>query len=276
LALIAMKPTDALERIIIYARSGMGKSRFALSLPDTEKWGEILYYAADENSENLGSIAPSRWRRIHTIKPDSTNSVIQNFQEFCMRDWRPIYPKVRTIVVDTYTKIVRDAVQHSANTGSVTKEQHFKVGDPNNGGQVIPNRGDIEGVNALSWGFLDKLYDKQRHYNIILVFHEDSKKISTGQTQGGPAHPGWDMYEYLPSKVDTVIRLIREPILVPGASVPEMKVIAVTEHDGLYTAKVRENDYISGNVLGRVPLERDPSHFWLKYDEVFSSRGKEA
>lgn len=271
MALVPVKPSEGKERIIIYARAGMGKSRFALSLPDTEKWGEILYYAADENAENLASLHPSRRHRVNVLKPDSQHDMIHNFQQFCMQDWRPHYPKVKTLVVDTYTKIVRDAVQHSANTKSVTKETHFVVGDPNKGGQIIPNRGDIEGVNALSWGFLDKLYDKQRHYNIILVFHEDSKKISTGQTQGGPAHPGWDMYEYLPSKVDTVIRLDRATIMVPGASVPEMRVVAITEHDGLYTAKVRESNY-DGNPLARVVLDRDPSNFWIQYDKVYERK----
>jgi hypothetical protein len=260
--------TNQKERIIVYGRAGIGKTRFVLSL--TPRFGDILYYAADESSEFLQSLSSVKRARIHVLKPRGDDP-IRNFQQFCIQDWRKDFPTVGTLVVDTYTKIAQDAIAYSANTGAVTAEKHFKVGDPTAGGQVIPNRGDYMGVESISRGFLDRLLRDQAHYNIILVCHEDIKIVEgAGVSLGGPSHPGRKMTEDLPAMFSTVIRLIREPILTPGATTPENKVIAVTSHTGQYIAKLRENDEASGNPIPRVVLDTNPVNFWIKYDALFA------
>jgi hypothetical protein len=265
-----MKPGDSFaqkERIIIYGRAGIGKTRLALSLP--ESYGKIVYYAADTNSEFLTSISPSKRDRIIVVKPEGDDPSAL-FMQFCMTDWTKIDPEVGTIVVDTYTKVALDAIRHSANTGSVTSEKHFVVGDPAKGGQTIPNRGDYLAIESLSRGFLDMLFAKQGDKHILFLCHEDIKIVEGVHAVGGPAHPGRAMTEYLPAQFNSVIRLIREQTLVPGADSPEDVVIAITENDGKFIAKVRTADEKAVNPLARVILNRDPVNFWNKYDELFN------
>lgn len=261
-----LKPADIAaaqkERIIVYGRAGIGKTRLALSLP--ESWGKVAYYAADTNSEFLTSIGKAKRDRILVVKPEGDDPT-QLFMQFAMTDWKKIDPAIGTVVVDTYTKVALDAIRHSANTGAVTAEKHFVVGDPNNGGQVLPNRGDYMAIDSLSRGFLDMIFTKQRDMHIIFLCHEDVKIVENVHAVGGPAHPGRAMTEYLPAQFNTVIRLIREQTLVPGADAPEDVVIAITENDGKFIAKVRTANETGVNPLARVFLDRDPSSYWVKY-----------
>lgn len=261
-----LKPADIAaaqkERIIIYGRAGIGKTRLALSLPAS--YGKVAYYAADQNSEFLTSIDAVKRERIIVVKPEGDDPTAL-FMQFAMQDWKKIDPAIGTLVVDTYTKVALDAIRHSANTGAVTAEKHFVVGDPANGGQVLPNRGDYMAIDSLSRGFLDMIFTRQKDMNILFLCHEDVKIIENVHAVGGPAHPGRAMTEYLPAQFNTVIRLIREQTLVPGADAPEDVVIAITENDGKFIAKVRTADETGANPLARVLLERNPSSYWTKY-----------
>jgi hypothetical protein len=261
-----LKPADIAaaqkERIIIYGRAGIGKTRLALSLPAS--YGKVAYYAADQNSEFLTSIDAVKRERIIVVKPEGDDPTAL-FMQFAMQDWKKIDPAIGTLVVDTYTKVALDAIRHSANTGAVTAEKHFVVGDPANGGQVLPNRGDYMAIDSLSRGFLDMIFTRQKDMHIIFLCHEDVKIVENVHAVGGPAHPGRAMTEYLPAQFNTVIRLIREQTLVPGADAPEDVVIAITENDGKFIAKVRTADETGANPLARVLLERNPSSYWTKY-----------
>lgn len=272
-----MKPEDRaksrMERIIGYGRAGIGKTRWALSLP--ERYGKIVYYAADTNSEFLTSISPDKHDRIIVVKPDGDDPM-QLFMQFCMQDWSKIDPEIKTVVVDTYTKVALDAIRHSANTGSVTAEKHFVIGDPSKGGQVLPNRGDYMAIDSLSRGFLDMIFAKQHDKHIIFLCHEDVKIVENVHSIGGPAHPGRAMTEYLPAQFNTVVRLIREQMLTPGSDSPEDVVIAITENDGKFIAKVRTMDEKTANPLARVVLDRDPINWWNKYDSLFNNSNKES
>lgn len=254
------------ERIIIYGRAGIGKSRLALSL--TDRFGKIAYYAADKNSEILSSIDPKKHNRVIVVIPEGDDP-IQNFMTFAMTDWSKVDPDIDTLVVDTYTKVAVDSIRHSANTGSVTSEKHYIVGDPKCGGQIIPNRGDYLAIESISRGYLDMLFDKQRTKNVILVCHEDVKIIENVHAVGGPAHPGRAMTEELPAQFSTVIRLIREQLLIPGASAPQDVVVAISDNDGKFIAKIRTMDEVNKNPLGRVILESNPVNFWEKYDSIY-------
>lgn len=259
--------TGTKERIGIYGRAGVGKTRLALSL--TKRFGNIAYFAADVNSEFLASIDKRKRDRITVVKPEGDDPT-QNFMAFAMHDWKKVDPKIDTIVVDTFTKVGLDAIRFSANTGAVTSERHYIVGDPSAGGQTIPNRGDYMAIASLARGFLDMLFDKQRDMHIILLQHEDVKIIEGVSAVGGPAFPGREMLEYIPAQMNTVIRLIREQLLVPGASAPEDIVVAITENDGKYIAKVRTSDEVGVNPLARVPLERNPDSYWVKFDKIYA------
>jgi hypothetical protein len=266
-----LKPADVAaaqkERIIIYGRAGIGKTRLALSLPP--RYGKIVYFAADQNSEFLTSIDASKRARIIVVKPEG-NDPSALFMRFAMTDWKKIDPEVGTLVIDTYTVVALNAIRYSANSGAMTAEKHYVVGDPANGGQTIPNRGDYLAIESLSRGFLDMLFARQKDMHIIMCCHEDIKLVEGIHAVGGPAHPGRAMAEYLPGQFNTVVRLIRDQVLIPGASAPEDVVIAITENDGKFVAKVRTSNEGVANPLARVVLERNPTSYWTKYDAVFA------
>jgi hypothetical protein len=253
------------ERIILYGRAGFGKTRLALSIP--ESWGKVAYYAADDNSEMLASISPEKRERIIPIIPEGDDPTV-NFMQFAMQDWKAIDPEIGTLVVDTFTKVALDTISYAANSGTMDREKHYTIGDPKNGGQAIPNRGDYQAIESLSRGYLTMLFKNQKDMHIIFVMHEDVKLIEGTLAVGGPAHPGRAMLEYLPGQFSTVIRLTRETVLVPGEDTPEDVVIASTEGDGKFIMKIRTSDEVGKNPLAKVSLDRDPSTYWTKYEAV--------
>jgi hypothetical protein len=256
-------PEDVKERILGYGRAGVGKTRWALSLP--ERYGKIAYFASDKNSHLLASISRVKRERVVVVRPLGSDPTA-NFMAFCMRDWRKVDPAINTLVVDTFSKVGMDSISFSANSGSMDREKHFVIGIPGEGGQAIPNRGDYQAVDSLGKGFLDMLFDRQADMHIIFLCHEDVKIVDGIHATGGPAYPGRQMMEYLPGQFSTCIRFVREQMLVKGAELPEDVVVAIGENDGKFIAKVRTEDEIGPNKLARVVCNRDPINWWNQYD----------
>ena len=253
----------AKERILVYARAGTGKSRFVLSVP--ESWGRIAYYAADKNSWLLQSISAKKRERVHVVRPEGKDPM-SLFMQFCMLDWDEIDPEIGTIVVDTYSKVAWDCIAYSANTLSMDREKHYVIGDLGQGGIAIPNRGDYQGLDGLSKSFLDTLFSLQANKHIIFVCHEESKQLAEGAPfVGGPQHPGRQMIDYLPAQFSTVVRLVRDEVLVPGADDVTSVVVAITENDGKFVAKLRTDDEEQPNPMARKVLDRNPSPWWDDY-----------
>lgn len=253
---------DARERILIYGRAGVGKTRFGLSIP--ESWGRIAYYAADKNSWMLKSISAAKRNRIQVVNPKGPDPTAQ-FMQFCMMD----FEEFGVIVVDTYTKVAMDGISFSANTLSMDREKHYIIGELGKGGVAIPNRGDYQGIDGLSKQYLDMLFDRYQDKHIIFVMHEESKMVGgpNGVVVGGPQHPGWTMIDYLPAQFSTVIRLVRDEVMVPGADDVTPVVVAITEYDGKFPAKLRTDDEEAPNPLARRVLDRNPSSWWLEFEQ---------
>ena len=256
------------ERIMVYGRAGVGKTRFGLSVPDD--WGRIAYYAADKNSWLLRSISKEKRKRIDVFRPKGDDPTAL-FMQFCMTDFGD---EVGTIVVDTYSKVALDSITYTANSLTLDREKHYVVGEIGKGGIAIPNRGDYQGVDGLSKGYLDMLFDKQEDKHIIFLCHEESKQVEGMPAVGGPQHPGRQMIDYLPAQFSTVIRLVRDEIMVPGADDVTPVVIAITENDGKYVAKLRTEDEEAPNPLARRVLDRNPSPWWLEYVAATSGDAK--
>ena len=262
------------ERIMIYGRAGVGKTRFALSVP--EHWGRIAYYAADKNSWQLRSISKEKRKRIHVVRPRGDDPTAL-FMQFCMQDWDEIDPTIGTLVVDTYSKVAMDSIAWSANTLAIDREPHYTIGELGKGGIAIPNRGDYQGIDGLSKGYLDMLFDRQLDKHIIFLCHEESKQLADNTPSvGGPQHPGRQMIDYLPAQFSTVIRLVRDTVLVQGEDDVRPTVIAITENDGKYVAKLRTDDEEAPNPLASVPLEQNPSPWWVKYEEYIKGQTDDA
>lgn len=263
------------ERILVYGRAGVGKTRFGLSL--TPRFGRIAYYASDKNSWLLQSIDRKKRDRIHIVRPRGDDPTVL-FMQFCMTDWSEIDPDIETLVVDTYSKVAMDAIAFTANTNSVDRERHYIVGEVGKGGVAIPNRGDYQAIDSLSKGFLDMLFDKQEDKHIIFLCHEDSKQVEGMSAIGGPAHPGRQMIDYLPAQFSTVVRLIRADGEFDAEKGDlESKVVAITENDGKYVAKMRLDDEEAPNPMARVVLDRNPVNWWEQYDalhEVVTPKAK--
>lgn len=256
---------DALvkERIMIYGRAGVGKTRFGLSVP--ESWGRIAYFSADKNSWLLRSISKAKRDRVVVIRPHGDDPTAL-FMQFCMMDWNEVDPAIGTVVVDTYSKVALDSISYTANSLTLDREKHYVVGEIGKGGIAIPNRGDYQGVDGLSKNFLDMIFDKQSDKHIIFICHEESKQVEGMPAVGGPQHPGRQMLDYLPAQFSTVIRLVRDEILVPGADDITPVVIAITEYDGKFVAKLRTDDEVAPNPLAKRVLGRNPAHWWLEYE----------
>lgn len=253
---------------MIYARAGTGKTRFALSVP--ESWGRIAYYAADTNSWLLRSISKAKRPRVHVVIPHGDDPTAQ-FMAFCMTDWSTVDPEIGTIVVDTYSKVALDAISFTANSMTLDREKHYIVGELGKGGIAIPNRGDYQGVDGLSKNFLDMIFNHQADKHIIFVCHEESKQMAEGApVVGGPQHPGRQMIDFLPAQFSTVIRLIRDEIMIPGADDIMPVVVAITEGDGKFVAKLRTDDEEAPNPLARRVLDRNPSSWWREFEQYTS------
>jgi hypothetical protein len=263
---------EILERILIYSWPGFGKSRLATSLPNTKKWGEIVYYAADEGSEFLGSTLAKYRKRVHVIKPapddgQAKHDPLLNFTEFALHDWKAEFPKARTVIVDTYDKIMFDILRDCANKGSMSQEKHYQFGAPGAPGSIaIPNRSDYFAIQNISRGLIDTLFHYQRDMNIICVFHEDAVTTEGAGLMGGPSHPGRQMALEIPSKFNSVFRLMREPVVVEATGEVKLQVSAMTESYGQFVAKIRESAGGEGNPMPKVVLDNDPVNFWTQYD----------
>lgn len=261
------------ERILIYGRAGVGKTRFGLSYPSS--WGRAAYYAADKNSWLLQSISKSKRDRVEVIRPKGPDPTAQ-FMQFCMMDLSEIGDDIGVIVIDTYTKVALDGVSFTANSLSMDREKHYVVGELGKGGVAIPNRGDYQAIDGLSKSFLDTLFDLHPDKHIIFIMHEESKMVggANGTMVGGPQHPGWTMIDYLPAQFSTVVRLVRDEVMVPGADDVTAVVVAITENDGKFPAKLRTDDEEAPNPLARRVLDRNPSTWWDEY--VAYTNGEQA
>ena len=275
------------EHIMIYSRPGFGKTRLGTSL--TPRWGEILYYAADMGAAGTAPVMRKYLPRIHVVNPTSgkidpktkkkeVSNPVHDFTEFCMMDWNgfvdPVtkempYKDVKTIVVDTYTTIANKCLQWSADHASVTAETHFKIGDPEKGGRVVPNRGDYLGLYSITRGFMDLLDQHQSHMNIIFLMHEELNSPEGAPALGGPSHPGQQMLEELPGMFDTVLRLTRKPVPAKDGKPASYDLYANTAPTGIYLGKVREHGE-DGNPIPAIKLNIDPVNFWEVYDEVIA------
>jgi len=284
------------ERVMVYSRPGFGKTRLGTSL--TPRWGEILYYAADMNSAEMGSVLRKYLERVHVVNPTSgktdkktgkkePSNPVHDFTEFCMMDWTGYidpetkeqpYKNVKTIVVDTYTTIANKCLQWSADHSSVTSEAHFKIGDPEKGGRVVPNRGDYLGLYSITRGFMDLLDQYQSHLNIIFLMHEELNNVEGVGAMGGPSHPGQQMLEELPGMFDTVIRITRKITPAQAGKPAQVQLVANTAPTGVFLGKVREHGE-DGNPMPATVLAIDPVNFWQLYDEkiahIASNENKE-
>src|SRR3972149_5190804 len=97
------EPSERFERILEYSDPKSGKTRLATSL--TERFGDILYVAADPGSEGLASVLSPYSSRCKVItstpEPGKKYDPIDDAFHIAIMDWKKEFPTVKTLVWDT-------------------------------------------------------------------------------------------------------------------------------------------------------------------------------
>lgn len=249
---------DRIERILVYAVGGEGKTRFVTSLPE-EPFGEMIYIALDEGSENLDSVLPEYRKRIHVYRPEWKDPLV-DAAEIASTDWQKRHPKAKTIIIDTLSNWSYRVLQFIADEGMFSSKR-VKIGNV-----VLPDVGEYGGAQAQLRNFIATLFRNQRKMHIIVVCHSDPPE--PGRGAGGPSTAGKKMTEWLPARFKTVIRLDREVKnnIAGGAVVQASKFVARSAPHGEWIARINEASK-SGNPIPYVVLNVDPRNYW---DEYFS------
>lgn len=260
----------AYERILVYADPKSGKSRFVTSLP--EEWGEIVYFAIDQNSQGMNSTLAKYRGRIHVKSmrkgkkgPDGIGP-IQSAMAIPMTDWKAKHPKMGVLVLDTVSTIGEQFLAQIADEGQFSKN-HIKV-DLGNGEQMsIPMEGDYGAAQRAMSRFFDLFEDKP--YHLIVVAHSVLAKDKEGNIiGGGPKTVGSATVGSLPGLFNPVVYLKTRNLPGIGGKPPAVEFKAYTIPQGHFTAGIRES-HDGGNSLAQVVLESDPVHFWTEFENHY-------
>lgn len=255
-----------LERILIYGDPKTGKTRLATSL--TERFGNLIYFAADPGSEGLASVLQPKKGQIHIVasapEPGKKYDPIDDAFQIAIMDWSKEYPNAKTLVWDTMTATSMAVLQHVADTGQFSQGSHIALGTPGTAGrQNIPMQGDYMATHNIISRLVDYLFRQQLH--IVVVCHATyDEPRDGGSVEGGPATSGKATVRSFPGKFDSVIHLQRRT--VEGKPVVE----AFTERHGIWSAGIRSGHKI--NPMPKTVLEADPTHFWQTFDSHFTQK----
>lgn len=262
--------TPTYERIMVYADPKSGKSRFVTSLP--EEWGDIVYVAADNNSESLLSTLPKYRKRIHVIKPEfkegpssKVNPVAEAYNIANM-DWKKLVPSMGVLVWDTISATADQFLNHIADSGQFS-EKHISIDTGTGGMMAIPMEGDYGAAQRSISRLIDILAVKPYHVIITAWSVLGTKKDGT-ILGGGPATVGSATVTKLPGIFNPVIYLKTKNSPAVGSAPAKTLYLAHTVPQGHYTAGIREA-HDGGNHLARVELQPDPGHWFRTYEEEY-------
>lgn len=268
MSLNRISPAQTPERILIYGDPKTGKTRLATSLP--ERFGNIIYFAADPGAESLAPVLSLYRSRITVVKPGGGASEkydpdIDAFT-FALHNWSAEKPVPGTLVWDTLTATSLEILAHLADTGAFSERAHIKIG----GGaapQHIPMQGDYMAAQGRINRLLSFLF--RSPLNLIILCHATYDEMRNGEAaEGGPATSGKATVRSLPGKFDTVLHTSRRylPSEKPGGP-NRATYSAFTERHGLWSAGVRSS--LATNPIPVVELDPDPINFWALFDSHF-------
>lgn len=264
-------PQSLPERILIYGDPKTGKTRLATSLPD--RFGDILYFAADPGSESLSSVLRLYRHRLVVVKPGPDPSKPNQKYDpdvdaftFALFDWSKELPLVRTVVWDTLTATSFDILSQLADSGAFSESKHIAIGSDASR-QNIAMQGDYGAAQNRIDRLMDFLFRIPQH--LIVVCHAKMDESRNGEgLEGGPATVGSATVRKFPGRFDTVIHTHRtySPSKTPGGPA-ETKLAAFTSRHSFWSAGIRGS--IPTNPIPVVPLDPDPINFWNLFDSHF-------
>ena len=269
--------TPRVERILIYGDPKTGKTRLATSL--TERFGSILYVAADPGSDGLSSVLEPYRGRIRPVSMSSNSSVQDNphrdaFLVAC-NDWVGNPPKewgadnkVGAIVWDTMTATSQDILAYVATSGQFS-EKGVGLGVPGSKEyQKLAQQGDYMATHNIISRLTDFLFKQPLH--LIVVCHATyDEPREGGSVEGGPATTGKATVRSFPGRFDTVIHLTRRSTGSANNQTAgnSSLVTAWTERHGIWSAGIRSQHAL--NPMPKLDLAADPSNFWQEFDKHF-------
>jgi hypothetical protein len=258
------------ELILVYGIGGEGKTRFVTSL--TPRFGEMIYIAIDEGSENLDSVLAKYRHRIHVYRPEWKNPLV-DAGEIASTNWKLKHPEAKTIIIDTFSTWAWIVLQYITNHGMFSTKR-VVIGEGTILQTALPDKGEFGGVHAQIRNFLTQLFNNQRDMNVIMVCHSDPPE--PGRGAGGPSTVGKKMTEWLPARFKTVIRLDREVqnTVQGGTIMPVSKFVARSAPHGEWIARINEASE-RGNPLPYVVLNVDPVNYWETYDAAVLPKKEE-
>jgi len=132
---------------------------------------------------------------------------------------------------------------------------------------ALPDVGEYGATQSRVKLFIKDLFNVQKDMNILVLCHSDPPE--PGRGKGGPSTVGKKMTEFLPSRFKTVIRLDREVTreIVKGTIVEKSQRVAYCAPHGDWIARINEAS-ATGNPMPSVPLQVNPLHFWVTYDNL--------
>lgn len=272
-------------RSAVVAPGGHRKSWLSLCLP--EEWGEIIYIAADLNSQNLSSILEEDIDRLHVVVPDgkaqrdpqgkiTKTDWISEMYEMAQREWVKDFPKAGVIVWDHWTQTAEEVLRENAvknyfsdkgpvqgsNVPTVNQAQKFaspQPGDYNMAQQSV--------LMATEWFVRQPLH-------VVGIYQEGQSEASARNGEGllyGPQTIGQKGPRQIPNKYDSVFYLTIDQ--GKGTTNTGNTVVHIIPEE-YHTARlntVRIGEVPPTKVLGKDPKER--RDFWRWVLEMGSSVG---
>lgn len=263
--------SNQFERVIVYSEPKSGKTRFSTSLP--ERFGKIVYFAADPGSESLGPVLPQYRERIYVIQSGPEVGKVYNPRADAMfvaqHDWTkdPKTPGAGTLVWDTLTQTSIQILAHIADSGEFSQSKHISIGTP---GQPdfynIPMEGDYGAAQNSISRTVDFLFRLPMHVIVVCHATYDEPK-GGGSLEGGPATVGKATVRSFPGRFNTAIHLVRRDVPGKVGEPSVSEITAWTERHGIWSAGIRSSHEV--NPIPKIRLNPDPINFWDQYDGVF-------
>lgn len=255
-------------KILGYGAPSVGKTAWATAYP--EAWGDAVYVAYDEDSERLDSVITKYRPRIHVVKPEGDDPIL-NLNEVAIHNWRAEYPTANVLIIDTFSRAVKEVLFYVAKKGYFSSRKEGKddlhmVFGPKDAEitHALPVEGDYGGVQSMIFNWLRLMFHHQSGMHVIILTHEgEGTPKKGGQYVGGPATVGKALLRDFAQDFPIVVRLKMQSAPAIGGNPPKTERVALADMHGDFIARIREGSG-KGNPMPSVRLGVDPGNWWAE------------
>lgn len=258
----------SLERILLYGAPKVGKTRAALALP--ERFGNIVYFAADPGSERLDSVLPGYRHRIHPITstPGDSGRYDPRLDAFAFAQerWMERYPLAKTIVWDTFSFTTQQILAQISDQGSFS-DKHITMGVKGaKDHQTVPQQGDYGAAQGAADRLITFLFQQPMHVIVICwEGYREAMEAGARTLIGGPLTVGSKTIGSMAGRFPTCIRLTRQS--VAAGYEKKARICAWTETNSIWVAGIRSQHLV--NPVPMIEVNGDPINLWETIDTTF-------